>query len=293
MANLLEGLWQIVRDADSKTWELSWPGGGITRMTGIYLPPANRASQRTPTQHGSTELGFRLEDREVIIGLGWAARTRLVDTRRRHPYPALGYGMGPLTVRRTLRDHTQLELRQCYYGGGLEGDSAQSFDDQEYVAFRLLCRDPAWYDPASHSLTLTYSSFIHAVYGDFATVDSGDGLTTDGDWYAYPTIALTGPCEDFDLRSTTTGQRLRYYGDVAAGEVVTIVCNPHPAYLSATSTVQGNVEKWIYPADDFGGFCLWYDPLAGAGANVWELDTVGMTAASSVVFTWEDRWQGA
>lgn len=293
MANVLEGLWRLIRASDGKAWELTWPGGGITRLAGMYLPPASRASQRTPTQHGSAELGFRLEDREVLVGLGWAARTRLVDTRRRKPYPVLGYGMGPLTLQRTLRDHTQLELRQCYYGGGLEGDSAQSFDDQEYAAFRLVCRDPCWYDPDAHSLTVAYTAFTHALYGDFATVDSGDGLVTSGDWYAYPTIVITGPCEDFDLYSVTTGQRLRYYGDVAAGETVTIVCNPHPAYLSATSSVSGNVEDYIYPSDDFGGFCLWHDPLAGAGANEWDIATIGMTAASSVAFTWEDRYQGA
>jgi hypothetical protein len=293
VANILEGLWRLIRVSDGKAWELTWPGGGITRLAGIYLPPASRASQRTPTQHGSAELGFRLEDREVLVGLGWAASPRLVDSRRRHPYPALGYGMGPLTLQRTLRDHTQLELRQCYYGGGLEGDSAQSFDDQEYASFKLICRDPAWYDPASHTITIAYTDFVYALYGDFATVDSGDGLVNHGDWYAYPTIAITGPCEDFDLESVTTGQRLRYYGDIAVGEVVTIVCNPHPAYLDATSSVQGNVERYIYPSDDFGGFCLWHDPKAGAGANTWDIATIGMTATSSVVITWEDRWQGA
>jgi hypothetical protein len=181
-------------------------------------------------------------------------------------------------------------IRQCFYGGGVEGDSAQSFDDQEYSGFRLINRDPAWYDPASHSITPT---LVAGVYSYTATIDSGDGLVNNGDWYAYPTIAITGPSTLFDLQSTTTGQRVRYYGTIEAAEVVTIVCNPHPAYLSAASTVNDDVEKYIYPEDDFGGFCLWHDPLAGAGANEWTVEITDATAATAVTFTWEDRYQGA
>ena len=62
--------------------------------------------------------------------------------------------------------------------------------------------------------------------------------------------------------------------------------------LSATSTVNGNVETNIYPEDDFGGFCFWPDPLIDDGENEWELETQGMDANSQVVFTWEDRYQG-
>jgi len=288
---VLEGEWEIETDG-GEIWDLGWPIGGITRITGIGLPPAGHAIQRTPTQHGSTYLGFRLEDREILVGFAWAPDGTLTARRAGRPYKTLSYLAGPLIFRRTMRDHSVRELRQMRFAGGVEGDSDQSFQTVEYSSARFICGDPCWYNPTDTTLTVLYDDMVHALYGDFATLDSDDGLITNGDWYAFPTIAITGPCDDFDLQSTTTGQRLRYHGDIAAGEVVTIVCNPHPAYLSATSSVQGDVQNYIYPEVVFGGFCLWPHPLASNGYNVWELDTVGMDANSSVVFTWEDRYQG-
>jgi hypothetical protein len=251
-------------------------------------------AQRTPTQHGSAELGFRLEDREVMIGFAWPCGGTLEARRRKGAYKALGYLSSPLTLRRATRDRRVFELRQCFGGGGLELDSDQAYDDYEFSSARLVCRDPCWYG-ASHSYSAAYAAFTHGVYSDTLTVTAASGsLTTEGDWYSFPTLAITGPCSYFDLQSTTTGQRLRYYGAIAAAEVVTIVCNPHPAYLSATSTLAaGSVEEHIYPEDDFGGFCLWPDPLAAGGANEWTFEVMDTAAGFQVAVTWEDRWQGA
>lgn len=286
MANRLDGLWQIVGN-NGEVWDPF-----ITRIAGIGLPPASRVVAKTPTQDGSAELGFVLEDREVLVGLMWHCHGTLAAARRRKPYKVLGYLNSPVTIRRTLDDQSRIELRQCVYNGGMELDSAQAFDGAEYAGVSLICRDPAWYGD-SHAITVEYEDMAHAVYGDSAQLTSAEGLYTDGDWYAYPTISILGPCNYFDLQSATTEQRLRYYREVVAGETVTICTNPHPAYLSAQSSVQGQVRNYIYPGDDFGGFCLWPDPKAAAGCNVWEIDTAGMDARSSLTFAWEDRWQGA
>lgn len=292
MANRLDGFWQLIGN-DDETWDLAAPDGGLTRIAGIGLPPARKVVVTTPTRDGSALAGFTLADREIIIGLMWRAYGTLAARRRRKPYQVLSYLNSPVRLRRTLRDQTCWELRQLDYGGGMEGDSASAYDDAEFAAVAFTCRDPAWYDLDEKSITVNYSDMTHAVYGSSIQLTSADGLYTDGDWYAFPTIAITGPCTDFDLQSTTTSQRLRYYGDIAAGEVVTICTNPHPAYLSAQSDVQGNVRRWVHPDDDFGGFCLWPAPKAAAGCNVWELDTIGMESGSRVEFTWEDRYQGA
>jgi len=295
MPNVLEGEWQI-ETAAGWVWDLTWPKAGITRIVGIGLPPADRTGQRTPTQHGSAELGFRLADREVIFGFVYKCRDGTLEAARRAgPYKAFSYLASPLILRRATRDHTVFELREVYFGGGLELDSSESWDSGlEFGTARLVCRDPAYYDTTGNSITVPYSDLTHGVYSSTISLDSTDGLRAIGDWYAFPTIAITGPCTLFDLQSTTTGQRVRYYGEIIAGEVVTIVCNPHPAFLSATSTAAtGSVEKYIYPEDDFGGFCLWPDPLATDGNNAWELEVFGPGAAFTVTFSWEDRYQGA
>lgn len=286
MANVLDGLWQLI-GKNGETWDPS-----ITRIAGMGLPPARRASVQTPTRHGSAELGFVLDDREIIIGLMWRPWGTLAAGRRRKPYKTLNYLNNPVTLRRTLDNQECWELRQLYYNGGMEGDSAQAFDEAEFAAVSFICRDPAWYDTREKTITIEYGDMDHSLYSDSIRLTNTEGLYTDGDWYTYPTIAITGPCTWFELTSTTTGQRLRYFGEVVGGEVVTICTNPHAAYLSAQSDAFGSVRQYIYPSDDFGGFCLWPDPLAAAGCNVWDIETEGMNSESQIVLTWEDRYQG-
>jgi hypothetical protein len=262
-------------------------------MTGFGLPRPSHQIQRTPTQHGSSELGFRFEDREIIIGLAWSCQDGNLETRRRSgPYVALNQLASPLILRRVTTDRTVMELRQVFFDGGMEGDSQESHDFLEYAVARFLARDPVWYHALTNTITVAYDDMSHGLYADTYTVDSTDGLTTLGDWYAFPTITINGPCTSFDLQSTTSGQRLRYFGEMANGDTVTLVCNPVAAYLSATDGSGANVQEYIYPEDDFGGFALWPHPMATDGNNEWSLETQGMDANSSTVFTWEDRYQG-
>lgn len=295
MANRLEGEWEI-ETAYNDIVELRWPTLGITSLSGIGLPPVGRAAQATPTEHGSEDLGFRLEDREVICGVAWGPKYArfgadcMSERRKSGVYKAFNQLASPLILRRTLDNHEVMELRRCYYGGGVERDTNQQYETAEFSSFLLICRDPAWYEIGTRTITVTLADMAAGVYYDIVTLTSADGLTTGGDWYAYPTIALLGPMTYFDLESTTSGQRLRFTGDIAAGETVTLITNPK--VVTATSDVNGNVENYIPPGDDFGGFAIWPDPVATGGNNEWEVETGGMDANSTVTFTWEDRWQG-
>ena len=189
-------------------------------------------------------------------------------------------------------------MKVCVFGsykdldGGMQLDSQESHGNVEYGVARFTARDPVWYHALTNTITIDYADMDHGVYASTYTVDSDDGLTTLGDWYAFPTITINGPCTLFDLTSNTSGQRLRYYQEMVAGDVATLVCNPHPAYLSALDGAGDSVQEFIYPEDDFGGFALWNHPLATDGHNEWELEMWGVDANSSAVFTWEDRYQG-
>lgn len=283
----LEGLWQL-ETAYGDVLELS---GMVIRMTGWGMAGASYVGQRTPTQHGSSHLGFRLEDREIIFGLLWHGKWASCLAGKRVDLGwVFSYLSGPLILRRSLNDQTVRELRRCWFSGDLSGDSEAAWDDTEMGAVRLLCRDPAWYG-AEHTITSVYDDFTPGLYSSELVLDSAGGLSTDGNWYAFPTIIITGPCTSFDLVSDTTGQRLRYTGAVLAGETVTLVTNPSPN-PSATHSVNGDVQNYVPPGDDLGGFCLWPRPLATLGANQWTLTVAGIEAASTFSFTWEDRWQG-
>jgi hypothetical protein len=282
----LEGQWELETSAGD-VWELT----GITRMTGHGLPPATFAAQQTPTIHGSSHLGFRIENREIVIGIAlgpaYASLSNCAETaRRRGPYPTLNLLAGPLTLRRTDRWQGVLELRNCWYAGGMEGDSENLFENKEFFATLLICRDPVFYDTEARSLSMVYANFDHGP--DYSTVTLEPH--TYGDWYAFPTLAILGPCTSFNLQSITTGQRLRFTKEIAGGEIVTIETNPH--VVTATSNLAGDVELYIPPSDDFGGFRLDPNPLVAEGVNEWTLSVSGIDANSLFTFAWEDRYQG-
>jgi len=271
----LEGWWEIETSA-GQVWSLTYPELGITRLTGSGMPSASQATQRTPTQHGSAWLGFALDEREILIGLLWKGKwSTCLSGRRRQVYQPFSYLAGPLTIRRILPNQEVRELRYCRFGGGLEGDSDDQWDDTETSAVRLVAYDPTWYDPSPHSCAVAESATI-------------TDLVTLGDWYSYPTITIGGPCSSFELVSATTGQRLRLTYGIADGEIATLVTNPH--CLSATLGDGTDLEPYIPPGDDFGGFCLWPKPLAVT--NEWVLTVAGTDAGSTFAFSWEDRYQG-
>lgn len=294
MANRIEGEWELETDYGD-VWDLRFPTGGISRITGIGLPPRNKASQQTPTEHGSELLATTFADREIVIGCQLAPRYTssgdcMAEQRKRGPYRTLNYLAGPLTLRRTLSNHEVREQRRCDYDGGMERDSAGLWENLEADSFLLIGRDPAWYDPDSYSISVVYDDFTHGLYLSTVTIDDTDGLITNGDWYTFPTIAILGPCDTFDLVSNTTGQRLRYSYSIVGGETVTLTTNPKA--LSASSNVWGDVENHIPPSDNFGGFRLDPHPVATDGENEWDLEVSGIDANSTFTFTWEDRYQG-
>ncbi len=280
----LEGNWSIINVA-GEVLELH---GIVTRLTGYGMAQASYAGQRTPTQHGSSHLGFRLEDREVMIGLLWRGKWQsCLEGKRADLRKIFSYLAGPLTIRRELGQAVR-ELRQCWYLGGLEGDSDITWDDAEAGAVSLLCRDPAWYDPDAHVSRSSDWNFQATNGYSAADVD----LTTNGDWYAYPTLILAGPLTSIQIENKTTGQVLRLCGGLMAGEEVTIICNPIPG-PSATDGLGKDVQDRIPPGDDFGGFCLWPHPLADGGVNEWTVTVSGMGVGSAIEVWWEDRYQGA
>jgi hypothetical protein len=290
-----------LEDAYGQKWELLKPTGGLYQMTGAGLPTATTGSQKTPTQHGSTRTGFVLNDREIVAGISYEGafvgpygKSPLMERRERGPYKVLGYLSGACILRAWRKDGAVRELRRTWYAGGLEGDSEFVHDDFEEVSVLLKGKDPPWYDPDSHTITSVYDDFDHGVYASTLTLNSTDGLVTNGDWYTYPTITINGPCTDFDIENVTltVEQRLRFTKDLIAGESVTLVCNPHPAFLSAEDGDGADVEGYIPPGDIFGGFQIVPHPVATNGNNTWELTVQGIDANSSFVFTWEDRYQG-
>ena len=107
-------------------------------------------------------------------------------------------------------------------------------------------------------------------------------ITNTGDVDAWPIITTVGPGTDLEVENLTTGRSWHLTGSVAAG--ATLVVDHRPGHKSARLD---GVNVFGRLSDESE---LW--PLV-PGANRIAIGFASGTAASSVEFTWRNRWLSA
>ena len=316
----LEGIWEIETNS-GEILCLQYPKSGIRGLSGYGLVGASHVTQKAPGQHGDSHLGYALEPRVLQASLAWKGIARsgrycVYERRKQHIYPSLNYLDNPLKVRRYLQTGELRELWDVWYVDGLELDSGSGDGRVQTGAVQLVAHDPVWYDPDadSHASTLADSDTGDELVFDtpagvvgptsiFGTVDyltfgmssinqsltSGE-ITTDGDWYTFPTIVVTGPAVGFEIENLISGHQITLDYSIAAAEVVTF--DLRYAYKTVTNAVGDNLAGYVPPTDDLADFCLWPDPLATDGENDMRIFCGDATPATSVVVSWYDRYLG-
>lgn len=314
----IEGFWEI-EDSYGNIWNLQYPQGGLQKLTGTGIPVAQYATQKAPGQHGSSHLGYVLEDRTVQIGLAWRGRGSvdcLYDTRVNYPYSYLHYLHNPLILRRALISGVVRELHNVWYVGGLERDSDKVLgrNTVETAAIQLHVRDPIWFDPTLYSYAVTTAAMATgdelvfdtpggvvgptAIFGtaDYLTfgsstinltLNSGE-ITTAGDWYTFPTITVVGPASDIEIENQTAGYQITMDYDIPAGRTVTF--DLRYGYKTVTDDLGVNLVGFVPATDDLADFCLWPAPLATDGENDFRLFAGNATGATSITIEWYDRY---
>jgi hypothetical protein len=198
----------------------------VENYEGFGMPPLHRLTERGPLQHGESDRGYRLDPRMIQLVLmlraeSWAAfytrRQELIDQLS----PTLD---AALNLRFTQPDGTVRQV-DCYCA---EGPQFSKRDAHRYqgqrAAVRLICPDPAWYDPTRQSVRIVGETggsgfaFPMAVPWTFGgtTVGAETAIDYDGTWIEYPEIEIIGPIADPRIEHLDTGDVLDFDGTTIA-----------------------------------------------------------------------------
>lgn len=249
------------------------------------MPPVSLRTVRVPQANGGRFRGARHDERLATLPVVLPGPQGYRDELRRWAR-ALDplKGEGTLTVVQGAHAGRQLV---CAYEAGLDS-FAEEWADLGKTTLAFRAAEPYWQDAIESQLVATVNSsaytwfpFPPLVLGSsdvFASVT----ITNTGDVDAWPVITALGPGTDLTVTNLTTGLAWHLTGNIAAGS--TLIADHRPGRKSVRLD---GVNVFGRLTDES---MLW--PLV-AGANRVSIGFAGGTSASSVTFTWRNRWLSA
>jgi hypothetical protein len=279
-------------DADCETHEWRSATGEtirfVTRTEAAQrmMPPVSIHTMRVPQSQGGRFRHARHDERLVTIPVVVPGPTAGRDELRRWAR-ALDpvKGEGTLTVVQGAHAGRQIV---CAYEAGLD-TFAEEYASLGLTTLAFRAADPYWQDAAEHSdvatigsTTRTWFPFPPLILGA-SDVYAQLTLTNEGDVDAWPIVTAYGPGNDLTVTNETTGLSWTFTGPIYGGGSVVVV-DHRPGHKSVT---YDNVSMFgrLDPES-----ILW--PLV-PGANRVSIGFAGADAASSVAFTWRNRWLSA
>jgi hypothetical protein len=282
------------------TYPLNDIGQSILRLAqdGFGMAPVARLSQRSPMQHGSSDVGFHLEERRVdLVILPWAVDEEGYYDAREQLLEIFKPGDDPILLRYSFPTGRVRQIDTHFDGGMMFGTS-----ERQGLAHRavisLVAPDPVWYDPTEQTLTWVITGADELVFPitfpiEFiaSVISSGQNLAYPGSWLSYPTIIITGPCQNPLIENQTTGEKLELLYNVLAGQIVTI--SLAAGEKSIMDNAGANLIGALTEDSDLATFHIAPDPEAAGGTNVIFAELGGATpGTTSVQFEWFNRYVG-
>lgn len=267
---------------------------------GFGLPGVTRVTDRGPLQNGVTDLGFRLQPRNVNLVLvkpeacpnSWRAlRQRFLE--------AFKPSDSPLNLRWEFGDGSRRQI-DMHFTGGLSlpwtvGDRVRpSLRD----VVKLYAPDPTWYDPSENSATwtlaiqdeLSFPASFPVSFGGDVIAESVD-VTYPGTWLTFPLVIFTGPIVAPKITNITTGEKLELSYTVSAGESVTI--DTRYGYKTVRNNSGVNLISYLSSDSDLATFHIAADPEAADGVNtLFASGAEAVFGQTSIRVEWNDRYIG-
>ena len=160
--------------------------------------------------------------------------------------------------------------------GGLTFD-VDPVDYHIRTVVQLRADDPTWYD----SISINTHTVTQPMFGNSYPV-----LNT-GNWLSFPQIQATGPITNLTITNSTTGQALNIPGTIAAGTSYYFDLRyGYKTIWTGPNQTGTNVIDKISAASNLVTFAI------DAGSNTLLVTGTGLTAASQVIFTWQNRYTG-
>lgn len=210
--------------------------GTVCRLSGhdgLGMSPLHRLNERSPSQHGDSDMGFRLDPRifSLIFAIQSTSMSDFDDRRAsllRYLRPtidefALHFTLDNGDVRRI--DAVLLDAPMSVDYGGVPRLSR--------YGFQFRAANPTFYHPTDDVVT-----FGLAAGGDGLDIpltipmsvgqsdlDQTNTITYEGTWLTYPIITINGPISDAIIENETTDESLDFTGTtISSSDYYTIDC---------------------------------------------------------------------
>jgi len=245
---------------------------------GFGLAPMHRITTRGPLQEGDSDIDFRLDPRVMQLPLmvvntsatpryqHYEIREKLLSIFRPGDDGIISVGWyNGVTQKRRL-----IETRVL---GGLSFD----VDPNGYhirTVVQLRASDPTWYDNTVNQVTYTQ-----------ANIGGSQVLTTAGNWLSFPTIIINGPITNPKITNNTTGQYIELTTTVVLGTPLNIDLTYGQKTVFSNSPYVNRIST-VTPASSLATWSL------QPGNNTISITGTGTTAATSIVFSYLDRYTG-
>jgi len=199
------------------------------------LPPIKWITDNPFQIEGVVERGYKIQERTITL------EVRFSTASRERYYEAREVLLNKLRPNR-LSDTTPLQYtfiraddtRRAIYGRALSPQFQRTnpdiSDEHGFTETIIIeCFDPIFFDPKQVSSAfglfaadtdLSLPASFPLSFGGIgnATID----LTYAGTWYSYPTLVVSGQCENWRLTNLATGKVVIFNKPMTANEVVTL-----------------------------------------------------------------------
>ncbi len=273
---------------------VSW----IEAIEGLDNAPQHRIRERGPQQHGSTDKGYRLDERMIALALGInGASLSALDTLRQTLQGYFRPGTWATSLKFTLGGGAIRYIDG--YGTTLTGAAfAQGMGFKQSIGVRFECADPTFYDPVEYS----WQSAIGTSWAgglvipltvpvSLALTGYTSTITYAGTWIAYPRMRLYGPIADWKIYNNSTSEKLDGASDtISNGSWYDFDCR----YGYKTVTDNGGISQIskLSTDSDMATFHIATDPEVPGGVNSISVYGTGVGAATQLIIYYYVRYIG-
>jgi hypothetical protein len=268
---------------------------------GLAMAPIRRLSERGPLQHGTTDLGFRLDPRKFMLTLTTppAAGLDVLYNNRKtlinifKPLTTI-----PIQIEYTLANGDVRQL-DCFVDGDFRIDETDRQGFMQKVGISLMAPDPTFYDPTPQTLSFilpvgtnpTTVPLAVPMYVGSTNINQTTAFPYVGTWQTNPVITITGPISSPVITNQTTGEKLDFTGTlILNGDVWTI--DTRYGYKTVKDSSGNNQIAALSDDSNLSTFHLDVDPVAAGGINNINITNGAATQYTSVVLSFYNRYIG-
>lgn len=277
--------------------------GGLAYLesdAGFGMSPVSRITERGPLQNGVSDLGFRLQPRNMSLVL--VKPEACPNNWRRLRQTFLDAFKPSDEASNLLWEFGDGSRRQIDFhlinGLTIPWTAADRVRPSLRDGVQLYAPDPTWYDPDTSEVewtldVLTQLSFPASFPISFGTdaINEIVEIEYTGTWLAFPIVVFTGPITAPLIRNITTGEKLELSYTVSAGESVTI--DTRYGHKTVRNNSGVNLISYLSSDSDLATFHIAADPEAADGINqLFASGTDAVEGRTSIRATWNDRYIG-